>query len=160
MGKLGIIREGILRCDDMSGSDEQLFERLNIVKTLQVDLSQFEEKISSIQEKIRELQEEFSSSDVKNLMKEYALLEKKFDTVNNQVNKLLSMFIGTMEKHYVEKVKDLTKFNSTFKEKISWCLPDPASDKYSLECKFEALSDIEETVDTMRPVLKELETCG
>ena len=160
MGKLGIIREGILRCEDMSGSDEQLFERLNIVKTLQVDLSQFEEKISSIQEKIRELQEEFSSSDVKNLMKEYALLEKKFDTVNNQVNKLLSMFIGTMEKHYVEKVKDLTKFNSTFKEKISWCLPDPASDKYSLECKFEALSDIEETVDTMRPVLKELETCG
>merc|ERR1712079_387924 len=93
MGKLGIIREGILRCEDMSGSDEQLFERLNIVKTLQVDLSQFEEKISSIQEKIRELQEEFSSSDVKNLMKEYALLEKKFDTVNNQVNKLLSMFI-------------------------------------------------------------------
>ena len=34
----------------MSGSDEQLFERLNVVKLLQVDLSQFEEKISMTQE--------------------------------------------------------------------------------------------------------------
>ena len=160
MEKLTIIREGILKCEDMSGSDDQLFERLNVVKLLQIDLQQFEEKISSVQEKIRGLQEEFSSSDVKNLMKEYAILEKKFDSVNNQSLKLTNMIHSILEKHYIEKVKDLTKFNSTFKEKITWCLPDPASDKYAIECKLESLSDIENTVETMQPVLKELETCG
>ena len=64
--KLNIIREGILKCEDTTGTDEQLFERLNVVKLLQVDLSQFEEKISSIEEKIKGLQEEFGSGDVKN----------------------------------------------------------------------------------------------
>ena len=158
--KLNIIREGILRCEDTAGTDEQLFERLNVVKLLQVDLSQFEEKISSIEEKIKGLQEEFGSGDIKNLMKEFSLLEKKYDTVNNQAVKLITMIHSILEKHYVDKVKDLTKFNKTFKEKISWCLPEPSSDRYGIECKLDSLSEIESTVHTMKPVLEELDVCS
>ena len=158
--KLNIIREGILKCEDTTGTDEQLFERLNVVKLLQIDLSQFEEKISSIEEKIKGLQEEFGSGDVKNLMKEFSLLEKKYDTVNNQAVKLINMIHSILEKHYVDKVKDLTKFNKTFKEKISWCLPEPSSDRYGIECKLDSLAEIENTVDTMKPVLEELDVCS
>merc|ERR1711892_477962 len=53
-----------------------------------------------------------------------------------------------------------TKFNSTFKEKLDWCLPDPSSDKYSIECKLESLEEITNTVLDMKPRLKELEVCG
>ena len=149
-----------MKSEDTSGTDEQLFQRLDSVKKLQNDLSQYEEAISSIEEKIKAMQEEYGSGDVKNLMKEFAMLEKKYDSVSAQGTKLTSMIYSILEKHYVDKVKELTKFNNTFKEKISWCLPDPSSDKYSIECKLESLQDIEITVEGMKLVLKELDVCG
>merc|ERR1712013_975863 len=158
--KLNKVREEFLKSEDTSGSDEQLFERLNTVKSLQSDLNQYEEAISSIEEKIKVIQEEYGSGDVKNLMKEFSRLEKKYDAVSSQGSKLTSMIYSILEKHYVDKVKELTKFNNTFKEKISWCLPEPSSDKYSIECKLESLHDIETTVEGMKPVLNELEICG
>merc|ERR1711915_785031 len=95
-----------------------------------------------------------------NLMKEFAMLEKKYDSVSAQGTKLTSMIYSILEKHYVDKVKELTKFNNTFKDKITWCLPEPSSDKYSIECKLESLADLETTVESMRPVLGELDVCG
>ena len=72
-GKLTIIREGIMKCEDVSMiSDEQLLERLSVIQLLQVDLSQFDEKILEIVDRIKELQQECSSNDVKNLQREYA----------------------------------------------------------------------------------------
>merc|ERR1712115_630729 len=113
-----------------------------------------------IEEKIKVIQEEYGSGDVKNLMKEFSMLEKKYDAVSSQGSKLTSMIYSILEKHYVDKVKELTKFNNTFKEKISWCLPEPSSDKYSIECKLESLHDLENTVENMRPVLEDLDICG
>ena len=81
------------------------------------------------------IQDEYGSGDVKNLMKKFSMLEKKYAAVSSQVSKLTSMICSILETHYVDKVKELTKFNNTFKEKISWCLPEPSSDKYSIECK-------------------------
>ena len=65
------------------------------------------------------MQEEYESGDDNNLMKEFAMLEKKYDSVSAQGTKLTSMIYSILEKHYVDKVKELTKFNNTFKEKIS-----------------------------------------
>merc|ERR1712106_411414 len=137
-----------------------LFERLNTVRNLQNDLTQYEECIASIEEKIKVMQEEYGAGDVKNLMKEFSRLERKYDAVGTQGSKLTSMIYSILEKHYVDKVKELTKFNNTFKDKITWGLPEPSSDKYSIECKLESLQDIETTVEGMKPVLNELDICG
>merc|ERR1711994_880223 len=72
----------------------------------------------------------------------------------------MTMIYGTLEKHYVDKVKELTKFNNSFKEKISWCLPEPSSDRYSIECKLDSLQELEKTVNGMKPIMNELEICG
>ena len=160
-GKLTIIREGIMKCEDVSMiSDEQLLERLSVIQLLQVDLSQFDEKILEIVDRIKELQQECSSNDVKNLQREYAVLQKKFDNVNNQAIKLTNSIHGILEKHYLNKVTDFTKSNASFSEKISWCLPDPSSDRYSIECKLDALMEIEKNLVAMKPGLTDIETCG
>jgi nesprin-1 len=154
------VREELLKCEDTSGTDEQLYTRLKTVRDHQESLAQYEAGISSIEQKIKTMQEEFGSGDVKSLMKEFGTLEKKFEGVSTQAAKLTGMIQSILEKHYVDKVKELTKFNNTFKDKITWCLPEPSSDKYSIECKLESLADLEATVENMRPVLEELDICG
>ena len=157
--ELNKIREDLLKCEDTSGSDEQIYDRLKKTRDLQEELSNYDEKIAVIKEKIKNVIEEYGSTD-NTLAKDYSILVKKYDAVNSQCTKVISMLYGVLEKHYVDKVKELTKFNNTFKEKISWCLPEPSGDKFSTECKLESLRDIENTVQNMKPILHELEICG
>ena len=157
--ELNKIREDLLKCEDTSGTDEQIYDRLKKTRDLQEELSNYDDKIAVIQEKIKSVHEEYGSGD-NTLVKDYSLLEKKHEGVNNQCTKVISMLYSILEKHYVDKVKELTKFNNTFKEKISWCLPEPSGDKFSTECKLESLKDIVNTVQGMKPVLHELEICG
>ena len=86
-----------LKSEDTSGTDEQLFQRLDSVKKLQNDLSQYEEAISSIEEKIKAMQEEYGSGDVKNLMKEFAMLEKKYDSVSAKGTKPTSLIYSKLK---------------------------------------------------------------
>ena len=161
MGKtLTKVREELLKCEDTSGTDDQLFNRLKAVRSHQDSLAQHETGIGAIQQSIKKMQDDFGSGDIKSLMKEFGRLEKKYEGVNAQASKLTGMIYSILEKHYVDKVKELTKFNNTFKDKITWCLPEPSSDKYSIECKLESLADLEATVENMRPVLEELDICG
>ena len=157
--ELNKIREDLLKCEDTSGSDEQIYDRLKRTRDLQEELVIYEDKIAVIKEKIKGVIDEYGSSDT-TLAKDYSILEKKYDGVNGQCTKVVAMLYGVLEKHYVDKVKELTKFNNTFKEKISWCLPEPSGDKFSTECKLESLREIESTVQNMKPVLHELEICG
>ena len=153
------IREDLLKCEDSTGSDEQIYDRLKIARDLQEELSNYEDKISRIEDKIKGVQSEYGSED-KALIKDYAMLEKKHENLNNQCNKVVTMLYNVLEKHYVDKVKELTKFNNTFKDKISWCLPEPSGDRFSTECKLESLTEIENAVNNMKPILYELEICG
>ena len=157
--ELNKIREDLLKCEDTSGSDECIYERLKTSQLLQSELAEYEEKINSIEQKIKNVQAEYGAGE-SSVLKDLALLEKKYDTVNAQCTKVISMLYAVLEKHYVDKVKQLTKFNNNFKEKISWCLPEPSSEKYSTECKLNSLKEIENTVKSMKPVLNELEICG
>ena len=154
------VREELLKCEDTSGTDDELYNRLCAVRSHQENLTQYETEIGGIESKIKKMQEEYGSGDVKSLMKEYGRLEKKHEGVSTQASKLTGMIYSILEKHYVDKVKELTKFNNTFKDKITWCLPEASSDKYSIECKLESLADLETTVQNMRPVLEELDVCG
>ena len=71
-----------------------------------------------------------------------------------------------LEKSEISEVEEDQPVESTYlqnliaKEKISWCPPDPSSDRYGIECELESLQDIEITVEGMKPVLKELDVCG
>ena len=157
--ELNKIREELLKCEDTSGSDEQIYDRLRKSTDIQEELSNYEEKIAVIEDKIKSVHEEYGSGD-NTLAKDFAILEKKYDAVNSQCTKVISVLYSVLEKHYVDKVKELTKFNNNFKEKISWCLPEPSGDKFSTECKLDSLKDIDVTVKNMKPVLQELEICG
>ena len=153
------LREDLLKCEDSSGSDEQIYDRLKTATDLQEELCNYEDKISRIQEKIKSVQSEYGSED-RALIKDFQMLVKKHENINNQCNKVVTMLNNVLEKHYVDKVKELTKFNNTFKDKISWCLPEPSGDRFSTECKLESLSEIENAVNNMKPILYELEICG
>ena len=65
------VREALLKCEDTSGTDEQLYERLKSVREHQESLNKYEADVAAIQQKITTMQEEFGSGDVKSLMKEF-----------------------------------------------------------------------------------------
>ena len=54
---LNKIREQMLKCEDTSGSDEELYDQSSTVHQLQTKLNEFEDKMGSLQEKIKVIQE-------------------------------------------------------------------------------------------------------
>ena len=81
LGDLAKLREKLIKCDDASGSDDQICQRLQQAKSIQSDILKCGDKIAPIKEKITDLKKHFGKSDGNNLDKELSNLEKKQDAL-------------------------------------------------------------------------------
>ena len=94
------------------------------------------------------------------LLKELANLEKRYENVSSQVGKTNSTLYGILEKHYVEQLQDDMKQLHSCKEKISWCKPEPGSDKFSLESKLDTVQEVIEQLGGKKPQKASLAQCA
>ncbi|QQP31637.1 Nesprin1like [Caligus rogercresseyi] len=143
------LRDRALKFDDLSGSDEDIYERLVGIRSVIVELESFDDRLIPITEDIKSLHEKYEGSEVNSLMKDLSNLEKKYDALSSQTSKISSTLFGLLEKRYSDKVQDLLKCINLNKDKALWCSPDLDSDKFALNSKMETLEEI-------RGALKEL----
>lgn len=141
--KVGHIREKLIKCDNLTGENTKILERLKTCQGLKADLNNLSSDIDDINSSVEDLKSKFPSFSDSHLVKESNSLNKRYSDVmshNSKVEKTLLMFLV---KYHKEKLSALQRHIATFKEKVLWCRPEPGSDKYNLESKVTSLHDLE-----------------
>ncbi|KAF5292004.1 hypothetical protein FQA39_LY14121 [Lamprigera yunnana] len=162
--KIAGIREEIIKCEDLSGDNAKIVERLLNCQKLKANLCECDADIKKIEQQILGMKTIYPSFSESNLPKEQQLVKKRYDGVLSNANKIENTLISFLKKYHNEKYGNLQRLIATHKEKIQWCQPEPASDKYNLEVKLNALraiqagiEDCEARKDELQKSLKLLE---
>lgn len=141
--KVGRIREKLIKCDNLTGENSKILERLKTCQGLKADLNNLSSDMDGINTSVEDIKSKFPSFSDSHIVKELNGLNKRYSDVmshNQKVEKTLLMFLV---KYHKEKLSALQRIIVTFKEKILWCRPEPGSDKYNLESKVTSLHDLE-----------------
>ncbi len=139
---LAKIREQVAKCDDMSGSDKEIFDRLETARELQGEVESFDDKLLAIERKIDAIREHYKTADTSALTKELGNLEKRVEALHSNASKTCGSLYGILEKHYVERLREEMKMLASCRDKVTWCKPDPSSDKFNLESKLDTVDDV------------------
>lgn len=137
------IREAVIKCDDLTGENAKILERLKNCQALKCELQSFGSNLDLLKEKIEEIKSSYPAFGDSGLAKELIGLQKRYDGVSSHANKTESMLLTFLNKYHMEKFGALQRGVVAHKEKVTWCLPEPGSDKYNLEVKISSLRDVE-----------------
>lgn len=152
------IREEMIKCEDLSGDNAKILERLLKCQSLKQELQNCDSGIKHIEQQIVGMKTIYPSFSESNIPKEQQLLKKRYDGVLSHANKIENTLLSFLKKFHNEKYGALQRMISTHKEKIQWCCPEPGSDKYNLEVKLNALSSVESAIQDCENRKLELET--
>lgn len=141
--KVSAIREEIIKCEDLSGDNAKIVERLINVRQLKQELQTCDNGIKKIDEDIQKMKQTYPSFGESTVPKEQQLLKKRFDGIITHANKIENSLLSFLKKFHNEKYGALQRIIATHREKIQWCLPEPASDKYNLQVKLNALEPVQ-----------------
>ncbi|XP_064211053.1 muscle-specific protein 300 kDa isoform X18 [Tribolium castaneum] len=155
--KVTNLREGIIKCEDLSGDNAKILDRLLTVRQLKSQVMASEADIKKIDGEIQQMKASYPSFSESNLPKEQQLLRKRFESVIVHGSKIENSLLTFLKKFHNEKYGALQRIIATHKEKIQWCLPEPASDKYNLEVKLKSLVPIQNALEDCEARRKELE---
>lgn len=137
------IREAVIRCDDLTGENAKILERLKNCQKLKYELQSFGSNLELLKEKIEEIKSNYPAFGDSGLSKELSGLQKRYDGVSSNANKIESTLLTFLNKYYMEKFGALQRGVAAHKEKVVWCLPEAGSDRYNLEVKIASLQDVE-----------------
>ncbi|XP_055711373.1 muscle-specific protein 300 kDa isoform X7 [Phlebotomus papatasi] len=140
------IREALIKCDDMSGDTTKIIERIKTCDILKQELTNCGDEISHLASRVAEMQEIHPSIANSIIPKELNNVQKRYESVQANANKIEETLLQFLKKLHADKIDILRRMIGTQKEKISWCLPEPGSDKYNLEVKKAALNDIQRSI--------------
>jgi nesprin-1 len=156
-GNIAGLREGIMKCEDLSGDNAKILERLLTVRQLKSQVLGSDGDIKRIDQEIQQMKAAYPTFSESNLPKEQQLLKKRFESVIIRANKIENGLLSFLKKFHNEKYGALQRIIATHKEKIQWCLPEPASDKYNLEVKLKSLVPIQNALEDCDKRREELE---
>ena len=139
---LAQIRERLMKCEDITGDDKKILSRLEVARKIEDELEEYGEKIKTVESDIDDLKENFKGFEASKLSKEFGTLEKKSEAIEAQATKACNNLYFVIEKHYKDRLKALQRFVEVHKEKIAWCQGEASNDRYGVESKISALSDI------------------
>lgn len=154
-------RDKIIECDDTSGDIEKTIDNLNKCYAVDKDLDQNNRELVALTTFLNSLLEKFPNVKESALPKELENIRKREEVLvkNNEKNK--KNLAGHIEKTIKDKIINCSKLISQQFEKVKWCKPDAASDKYNLEVKLGSLSDVEkfnnECLDKLKDIDQSLE---
>lgn len=137
------IREAVIRCDDLTGENAKILERLKNCQKLKYELQSFGSVLEHLKEKIKEIKSSYPAFGDSGLSKELSGLQKRYDGVSSHANKIESTLLTFLNKYHMEKFSAVQRGVTAHKEKVVWCLPEPGSDRYNLEVKISSLQDVE-----------------
>ncbi|XP_044734627.1 nesprin-1 [Chrysoperla carnea] len=136
------LREAIMQCEDLSGENTAILDRLRKVKSLKNQLDNCFVIIKNIDQKVGKVVQEYPAFGETTIPKELNILQKRCEGVLTHSNKIEGVLLGFLRKFHTEKAGALQRIISTQKEKVLWCAPEPGSDRYNLEVKLYSLKDV------------------
>lgn len=155
---LSQIRESVVSCDDLTGDNEKILQRLGKVQIYQSDLRAFEDILQKVKQALDSLKKEYPSSGDSGLTKELDCLEKRYGTVVVHANKIENNLLTFLKKYYTEKFGAFQRTVASLNEKLQWCLPETNSDQYNLKMKLSSLKDIETGIEDCEDKQSELDS--
>lgn len=141
------LRDFLTRCDDMSGDNAKIIERLCNCRSFKETISQIQDEIAGLKQNYSSVCEKYPNIQKSIIPKELENLEKRFEIADANFNKIESSLLQFVLKSHKDKNATLNRVISTQKEKINWCKPEASSDKYNLEIKLSSLADIETCIN-------------
>uniref|UniRef100_A0A2C9KCB0 Calponin-homology (CH) domain-containing protein n=1 Tax=Biomphalaria glabrata TaxID=6526 RepID=A0A2C9KCB0_BIOGL len=139
------LKEALSKCDDVSGSKEDLIKRYEDSKHLLQELASHQRNITAIQNKTDALQKKYPSSETVSLAKDGNVVSKKFESLTQRAERIQSSLIGQLEQQCSEAQQQQMRWLNNAKEKVAWC-GDIAGDKYSIEAKLATIKDLKASI--------------
>lgn len=136
------IRESLIKCDDMSGDNVNISNRLQNCQALKAQLSDQENELDNLRMRVDEMKFNYPTFAESIVPKELNNVSKRLEVVTNHADKIEGNLLQFLRKFHQDKVGMLQRLLSVQKEKIAWCVPEPSSDKYNLEVKRSSMNDV------------------
>lgn len=140
---LSRIRENVIKCDDLTGDNTKILERINKCKMLKNELENSNSVLSEIERKMVDMSAKYPFLSKSSLPKELQALQLRKSGILSHVDKVNATLVAFLTKLYHEKFGTLKRTVATHMEKIAWCEPEQSSDRYNLEVKMASLADVE-----------------
>lgn len=154
------IRDDIIQCDDMTGDNAKILDRLKRCQACKAELQNLADEIDNLSMNVSEMNDNYPGFYESLVPKELTTLQKRFESVLVHANKTETTLLTFLQKLFTDK---LAMFNRNLKildDKTRWCMPDVTSDKYNLEVKSAALTDVENGItDCKNKVVELKEAC-
>ncbi|XP_035824390.1 nesprin-1 [Aplysia californica] len=136
------LKEALTKCDDVTGSTEELIQRFDTCKNLQQELASHQRQITAIQDRTSSLQKKYPSSETASLAKDGVVVTKKYEALVQRGERVQDALLGQLESQCAEAQQQQLRWLNAAKEKVSWC-GDIAGDRYSIEAKLATIKDLE-----------------
>lgn len=150
------IRDDIIKCDDMTGDNSKILDRLKKCQACKAELQNLNDEIDNLTQNVSEMNANYPGFYESLVPKELSSLQKRFESVVVHANKTETTLLTFLQKLFTDK---LAMFNRNLKildDKTRWCMPDASSDKYNLEVKAAALADVENGIAECQGKVAEL----
>jgi nesprin-1 len=151
------VREGFLACDDLSGDNAKILERLRKCKDCKNNLANIDDQICSLNAKVQDAVKSYKAFGDSSAAKDLGALQKRYDNVKSQADKIDGTLSSFLFKLNNERLGTLQRAVGLIKEKLQWCAPEASSDKYNLEVKLSTLKDVEDAIAECETRKNELE---
>ncbi|GFO48198.1 nesprin-1, partial [Plakobranchus ocellatus] len=136
------LKEALAKCDDASGSTEDLIARYETAKSLHQELASHQRQITAIQDRTASLHNKYPSSETASLAKDGTVLTKKYESLLQRAERIQDSLLGQLEQQCSDAQQTQQRWLSAAKEKVGWC-GDMAGDRYSVEAKLATVKDLE-----------------
>lgn len=153
-------RDDIIQCDDMTGDNAKILDRLKKCQACKVQLQSLSDEIDNLTQNVSEMNANYPGFYESLVPKELNTLQKRFESVLVHANKTETTLLTFLQKLFTDKLGMFNRNLKILDDKTRWCMPDINSDKYNLEVKIAALNDVESgIVDCLQKVKELKEAC-
>lgn len=154
------IRDVVIKCDDMTGDNAKILDRLKKCQECKVELQTINDDIDNLSQTVSEMNVNYPGFYESLALKELSALQKRFESVLVHANKTETTLLNFLQKIYSDKLSVFNRNLKILDDKTRWCMPDAMSDKYNLEVKMATLNDVEAGINDCAKKIEELrETC-
>lgn len=150
------VREGLIKCDDMSGENSTIAERLKACQSYKAELDDQQNDLDNLRVRVDELKGLYPTFAESIIPKELNNVQKRMDAITAHANKIEASLTQFLKKYHNDKIGMLKRLIGAQKEKIVWCIPEPSSDKYNLEVKKTSMNDVEKGIEDCSARHKEI----
>ncbi|KAL1429844.1 hypothetical protein MTO96_015705 [Rhipicephalus appendiculatus] len=143
-------KEALSRCDNTTGSDEVLLQRLEECRKLEEALNK-NDGLSRIEEKMARLVRNQPDLEVRHLQREQEKLKARLEAAKNQAARASAALLSILDRHHQGTLAELQHWLSTANDKLAWCSGGAEGathgDRFGLEARLVTLQELESTLE-------------